>query len=254
MSIPDEGHGDDTMTGPRTTNEVGARLGAPSMSAWQLSNGEVHFLWHFVDGAIMESDTRVRLHRAWGMCDRHSFGFVVAESAFRGGFFHGAALLYEDLMTRAVGALGEERGVPARLVARRLRDRAACLMCENGFGPGSSGHASPERMSQAADLERIQRFASETERLWHGWICGRCSGTHRAQRCRKHFCQEAAAGGPSLQDQRALVAELARHVTRYARSFRWELRGTDTAIDRAALVGSIAWCSGWAPWLALAGR
>jgi len=40
-------------------------------------------------------------------------------------------------------------------------------------------------------------------------------------------------------------------VTRFGRSFRWELRGTDTGEDRAALISAVGWCSGWRPLLSI---
>jgi hypothetical protein len=98
------------------------------------SDGEAHFLWHFMQGSIMVPETRRRLRRAWGMCARHSFGAVAVEAAFRPRFLHGPALLYEDMMERAVTALKERPGpFQAVRLARRLRAAGPCLMCELGY-------------------------------------------------------------------------------------------------------------------------
>lgn len=220
--------------------------------AWWLSNGEVHFLWHFIDGSIMNPDTRAQLHGAWGMCTRHSFGFMTAEAAFRGGFMHGPAVLYDDLMERAMAVVGTARtSVPKRLIAHRLGNKASCIMCANGYGPDSPGRAPLERVRQGSNTEILKAFAIETKRWWRAWVCGACAGVRRTARCREHLRRDLLDGRTSLQEQRPLVSELAEHVKCYARSFRWELRGTDTGQDRAALIGSVAWCSGWAPWLEL---
>src|SRR6266496_3870675 len=40
----------------------------------RLSDGELNFLWWFIQGSIMNPETRFRLHRRWGMCQRHSLG------------------------------------------------------------------------------------------------------------------------------------------------------------------------------------
>jgi hypothetical protein len=216
---------------------------------WRLSGGEIHFLWSFIDGSIMNVDTRITLRRAWGMCPRHSFGFLSVDAAFRSGYLHGPAVLYEDLMWRAVAALRPVAVLEPAIAARRIRDRGTCLMCSLGYGSGSQGRASPEVLDRGADVGAIHRFAAETSAIWKRWVCGRCEGTEGAARCRLHLREEMLRGRSSIEGQRALVSEIARHVRRYARSFRWELRGTATAEDRAALVGSVGWCSGWSIWL-----
>jgi len=95
----------------------------------RLSDGEVHFLWSFIQGSIMIPETRRALRRAWGMCQRHSYGFLAVDAAFRHGWLHAPTILYADLMERARAAL-DIGGLfwPARLAAR-LRARGPCLMC-----------------------------------------------------------------------------------------------------------------------------
>lgn len=216
---------------------------------WRLSRGEIHFLWHFIDGSIMNVETRAALRRAWGMCPRHGFGFLAVEAAFRSGFMHGPAVLYEDVMSRAVAATRATGAAPTILASRRLREAGPCLMCSIGYGPTSRGQASRSIVERGSDVTAIHRFVSETAPAWRRWICGRCAGTDAAMRCRPHLREDLSKGSASLEEQRRYVTELAFHMERYARSFRWELRRTDTADDRAALIGAVGWCSGWRIWL-----
>lgn len=82
---------------PRSLDLPDERLG--------LSDGEVHFLWWFIQGSIMNPETRERLHRAWGMCARHAAALLAVEAAYRHGWMHACALLYLDLIERGLGAL-----------------------------------------------------------------------------------------------------------------------------------------------------
>jgi hypothetical protein len=54
-----------------------------------LSNGEINFLWWFIQGSIMSPSTRDRLWKTWGMCERHTWGFISVEAAFRQGYMMG---------------------------------------------------------------------------------------------------------------------------------------------------------------------
>jgi hypothetical protein len=229
-------------------------MGAPWSPVEPLSVGEVHFLWHFIQGSIMVPATRWRLRRAWGMCERHSFGSVAVEAAFRPHLLHGPAILYADLMTRAVRAFAGRGPFQHIRIAWRLRDRGPCLMCEIGYGPQSPGIASAELIEQGRDLAGIRAFAERTAPVWRPMVCGRCAATDEAARCRRHLREDLLAGATGLASHRQLVATIAEHILRYERSFRWEYRGTDTQADRAALIAAVGWCSGWRPWLGLIGE
>lgn len=90
---------------------------------WQLSDGELHYVWWFIQGSIMEADVRWRLRRAWGMCQRHAWGALAAEAAFRDNYFHGPAILYEDILERALRAFELAGPWPAARIGRRLAHR-----------------------------------------------------------------------------------------------------------------------------------
>lgn len=228
-------------------------------SAWwqlPLSDGEIHFLWSFMDGSIMNPDTRWRLRHAWGMCPRHSAGWLSMEATFRAGYLIGPAVLYEDLMERATEAF-KLRGPGKRVrLAHRLRERGPCLMCELGYGPRSTTlGAHPWVLTRAREGERLRRFVRDHEPWWRPAVCGRCAGDGAAARCRAHLRDDLLGDAEvDLPAQRALVDAIFERVARFSRSFRWELRGTDTAEDRAALISAVGWCGGWQPWLWLAER
>ena len=226
-------------------------------TAWPqppLSDGEIHFLWSFMDGSIMNPGTRWRLRHAWGMCQRHSFGWLSMEATFRPSFLMGPAILYEDLMQLAAQAF-RLRGPGRRLrLARRLRERGPCMMCEMDYGPGSTAIAANSRvLGLGREVENVRSFVRATEPWWRPAVCGICAGGDGPTRCRRHLCEAMRRrDAVDLEVQRGLVESILHHLVRFSRSFRWEERGTDTAEDRAALISAVGWCGGWQPWLWLA--
>jgi hypothetical protein len=211
-----------------------------------LSPGEVHFLWWFIQGSIMEPETRWQLRLGWGMCQRHILGALAAEAAFRHGYLHGPAVLYADLMERALRAFELAGPLAAARLARRLRARARCQMCELGYGPASQGFISAERVQQGRDLSHLMSFLLECRSFWRESVCGRCASDDTKARCRTHLLEDLRSD-PSLDlgPHRALVKRISRHMQRYDASFRWDLCGTDTSEERAALVSAAGWCGGW---------
>ncbi len=211
-----------------------------------LSDGEVGFLWWFIQGGIMDSEVRAHLHRGWGLCPRHSFAFLAVNAAFCHHYLHGPAVLYADLMTRARDAFALSGPLHETRLQHRLRESGPCHICNQGLGPASAGFASPEHLVIGRNTDNILGFLRETQPFWMPALCGRCSGTAAAPRCRPHLVEELAEG--TLRDlarQRALVENITRHLLNYEQSFRWEFNGTDTLEDRGALVGAVGWCSGW---------
>ncbi|MCA1959312.1 MAG: hypothetical protein LDL33_00850 [Desulfomonile sp.] len=222
------------------------------LSAFELSPGEIHFLWWFIQGSIMNPSTRERLRKAWGMCERHAWGWMIVEAAFRSGFMHGPAVLYQDVVGLAVEAF-EMQG-PAQLgrLRRRLRAKGPCLMCEEGYGSESKGFVKPNIVVQGRDLSEFRSFALRTLPYWRNDICGKCSGSGSAVRCREHLVEdESARFGEDLSNHRALISDIHRRLTRYARSFQFEFRGTNTLEDTAALISAVGWCSGWTLFLSI---
>jgi hypothetical protein len=228
---------------------------ASAQEWWQLSEGEIHYLWWYVQGSIMEPDVRRRLRLGWGMCGRHAWGALAAEAAFRHNYFHGPAILYQDLMERALRAFEVAGPWPERRLARRLRTAGPCLMCDMGLHGRSRGAAKPELVERGRDLSMIRRFAAQAREFWFPNVCGPCAGESAPARCRLHLLEEIRGGTVGdLALQRALVSTILERITVYARSYRWEYRGTETDRDRSALLSAVGWCSGWTAGLALIGR
>lgn len=211
-----------------------------------LSAGEVHFLWWFMQGSIMEPETRHRLRLAWGMCKRHTLGALGAEAAFRHGYLHGSAILYEDLMERATHAIALGGPLAGPRVARRLRSVAACHMCQLGYGADSQSFIPWTRVEQGRDLSWLRAFLVESRPHWISTVCGRCSRNGSPVRCRLHLLDDLRDDPLlALDAHRGLVDTIYRRVRRYSASFQWELQGSDTAEDRSGLASAAGWCGGW---------
>jgi hypothetical protein len=129
--------------------------------------------------------------------------------------------------------------------------RPARLICDLGYGQASHGYILPGLMEPATNLEHLQAFVLATAPIWQATVCGICAGSGARARCRLHFREDLARSRAHLAEHTAMIRDITEHLRRYALSFRWEYRGTDTPEDRAALVTAVGWCSGWRPWLAL---
>jgi len=180
------------------------------------------------------------------MCERHAWGWMVVESAFRGTFMHGPAVLYEDLMGLAYAAF-EIRGPMRRgRLRRRIDLKENCLMCEEGFGPHTKGFVKPQIVEQGRDFRNFLSFARKTMLYWRKTVCGQCSGDGSPVRCRRHLVQDESRGlVDGFSGPKALVSYIFHHLVIYARSFQFELQGTQTTEDEAALISAVGWCSGW---------
>lgn len=217
-----------------------------------LSNGEIHFLWWFIQGSIMSPSARDRLWNAWGMCERHTWAFISVEAAFRQGYMHGPSILYEDLMDRAQALFAVRGPLKPWRTMRRFREKGPCLMCEGGYGSHSKGMARAEIVQKGRDLSELRTLALETAPHWQKAICGRCAGDDSAERCRRHLIEEVTLGKiRNLSGHTELVNNIARHLRVYSRSFRYGYHGTATAEDRAALISAVGWCSGWKIFLSI---
>ena len=215
-------------------------------SVLRLSDGEVHFLWWFIQGGIMRPAIRRRLRKGWGMCERHAWGWISAEAAFRKGYMHGPAVLYKDLMNRAKAAFTIRGPLQEWRTLRTVRTRGPCLMCNMKYHSRSRGFMKAERALIGRDLNALQDLAVKTAAYWEKALCGRCAGTDSPQRCRKHLVEELSRGEiTDLSPHVSLVNHIEAHMRMYNRSFCHGYHGTDTDEDRAALISAVGWCSGW---------
>jgi len=225
-------------------------LRAEAAQHWQLSDGEIHFLWWFIQGSIMEPDIRRRLHRAWGFCERHAWGALAVEAAFRHGFLHGPAVLYQDLMERALRAFALRGPGQGRRLARRLRATGPCHLCDLNLSRVAGAHVRSERIVEGRDPRALRAFADQTRRYWGRTVCGRCRGDGSSRRCRPHLLEEVRRRGLSdVASHRGLVEHIVEHLGVYHQSFVWGYHGTETDEDRAALISAVGWCSGWRDWI-----
>ena len=232
----------------------------PPQEGLLLSDGEVHFLWWFIQGSIMNPETRQRLHRAWGLCSRHAAGLLMVEAAYRHGWLHACAILYLDLVERAVAALAAGGPLAGERIRGRLRARGPCLMCELQLEQAGGGAASADLLARGRDPSQLRHFAASCRPFWTQQICPRCQAGAPGPLCRPHFV--AAQRTPPwlvgsvddlVRQERSALGAIARHLIAYARSFRWEHRGPDGPEDRAALLAAVGWCSGWDGLLAALG-
>ena len=230
------------------------RSGVPSPTEPLISDGEVDFLWWFIQGSLMDADVRARLHAHWGLCRRHSLAFFTVESSFRPHLIHGCTILYAELMQRALRFLSDEGLhclVPERLALHFLRTSGPCHVCALGYGPATVGNAPPERLAQGRDLTNAIGFAAANSGGWQPYVCGMCAGNDAPALCRPHLIESMEKEGRGkLGEQRERIQMITSHMERFDNSFRWEQRGTDTAEDRGALIAAIGWCSGWESLLA----
>ncbi|MCX7982941.1 MAG: hypothetical protein N2572_08545 [Syntrophales bacterium] len=216
------------------------------------SNGEIHYIWWYMQGSIMNPEVRGSLRRAWGFCERHAWLALSIEASLRHSFLMGPAIVYEELMGRA-NQIMKKRGPWGgfrRLTALRAHGR--CLMCEMGLGPHSRGFPSPEVVVKAQDTRELMNFAEITKPFWEMTVCGVCAGSESKVLCRSHLIEGLVKGHKvNLQEQRELVKSIANRLHIYSRAFVWEHRGTDTMADRAALISAVGWTSGWGPLIRL---
>lgn len=221
-----------------------------SEEGFQLSPGEVHYLYWYIQGSIMVQEIRQSLRKAWGFCERHAWAAMLVESAFRSSFLHGPSILYEDIMSRAVPAFDLSGPLQDFRLRINLREKGHCFMCEMGFGPDTKGQVRAEIVETGGNPAHLMAFALKTRTYWIGTVCGRCSDSGSLQRCRHHLMEDATKGRlDSVSLHRNLVRNVYNHLVVYTRSFVWGYHGTATEEDRAALISAVGWCSGWRPLL-----
>lgn len=210
----------------------------------------LHFLrWFSSQDRIMDLGTRERLWYAWGMCDEHSLAWLAIEHSLEAGWLHGPAILYEDLIDKAVWAV-RSRLFSFPPTVGMLRTSNTCLVCDQAGRPDRVPDGDPLDGLREDVLRHLTSGAAgaDLDRV----ACGTCAGTLSVLRCRPHLVAELERDRRfDLTPQRAYLAEVLGGLARYSRSFGWANRGADTPADRAALVAGVGWCSGWTTLLAV---
>jgi hypothetical protein len=205
-----------------------------------LALAEVRQLWWFLDGSIMNPDTRRHLWRSWGFCSRHTWAHAVVECELRVQPFS-TAILYEDLTARAARALA--RPGPAALASRRLTPRAACLTCDYLTLPSAGSNPElVERWRRANRLERTRELLAVSRATWLPRSCPACAGG-AGPTCRPHLLAEPAAI-PARRELAGELAALSRRLYLLVKSMGWQGPARTPELE-AAWVEALGWFAGW---------
>jgi hypothetical protein len=219
-----------------------------------ITDGEINFLWSFIQGSIMIPETRKALLRGFGLCNRHAWVHLSFEMSFRRQYLLGPVILYRALIEKAVQAIHAPQLVGWRSPMRRLQSAGPCFLCAldvNKLGVGTSSRA---RLDRGRDSSALRTFATDLVSLWRPNVCAICGGEPREtnpNRCRPHLLTELKLQRPvDLSWQQNTLQQLSERLARYQNSF---VAGADKPRDqdRAALISAIGWCSGWCPVLTL---
>lgn len=220
-----------------------------------ITDGEINFLWSFIQGSIMIPETRKALLRGLGFCDRHAWVHLSFEMSFRGQYLLGPVILYGALIEKSVRAVHAPQRAGWRSPTRRLQSAGPCFLCAldvNNLGAGTSSRA---RLDRGRDSSALRTFATGLASQWRPNVCAVCASEAREttspSRCRPHLLTELKLKkSVDLSWQRRTLQQLSERLARYQKSF---VAGADKPRDqdRAALISAIGWCSGWRPLLAL---
>jgi len=227
----------------------------PELSA--VTDGEINFLWSFIQGSIMVPQTRGALLRGYGFCERHAWIHISVEMSFRDQYLLGPTILYSELIEKSLRAISPER-IGLHSLMRRLAAVGPCFLCVLDVRNASAGACPQARLDRGRDGSRLRDFAGKLQPIWRGSLCPDCSREERGRmapkRCRQHLLAAMKARTPvDLMAQKAMLEDLSDRVARYQSSF---LAGGPKASDqdRAALIAAIGWCGGWRPLLARLAR
>jgi hypothetical protein len=219
-----------------------------------LTDGEINFLWSFIQGSIMIPETWNALLAAHGFCERHAWAHISVEMSFRERHFLGPIILYRALIERAVQALRAHHASTA-LAARVLRGAGPCFLCALNIDAAAAGASPRERLARGRDSSKLLTFAVESWPFWRNIACAVCAADPGAItkpcRCRRHFLMDFKEGRPvDLSWQRETLQRLSEELVRYEKS---SVASADEPSDRdrAALISGVGWSSGWRPLLAL---
>jgi hypothetical protein len=213
------------------------------------TDGEINFLWSFIQGSIMIPETWNALLRSRGFCARHAWIHIGVEMSFREEYLLGPAILYAGLIDEALNVMRSRHSA-----MRWLRATGPCLLCALDVENAGAGASPPVRIERGRDGNALQSFARRLEAMWSERVCSDCVGHNvpamARSLCRGHLIDAMKArAAVNIGAQRSLLLDLSNGLGRYQRSFSpGAPRANDR--DRAALIAAIGWCSGWRPLLA----
>lgn len=211
-----------------------------------LSTGEVNFLWWFIQGSLMNAPVREDLRRGWGPCERHALAVLIIENALRPHYLHGPVILYHDLMKRAVAAYAYAWPLHELRTRHALTPTRECHFCALGIDASATGDVPYDRFLRATDESSLRNFMLMTHDGWRPWVCPRCTGMAGGRLCRHHIVESRGTWERGeLEEERASVELLAQRLCHYERAFSVDYQGTETTLDRSALIAAAGWLSGW---------
>jgi hypothetical protein len=218
-----------------------------------VTDGEINFLWSFIQGSIMIPETWRALLRGYGFCERHAWIHISVEMAFRDQYLLGPTILYGELIDKSLRAINAPQPAGLHWMMRQLRAAARCYLCTLDAKNASAGACPQARLDRGRDSRRLRNFAAILEPMWRSSLCTDCSGRESGatppNRCRRHLLAAMKARTPvDIGAQRNMLHDLSGRVARYQESFS---AGGPKASDqeRAALIAAVGWCSGWRPLL-----
>lgn len=245
------------MSGSRPISH-GAYAAAGNLETLSATDGEISFLWSFIQGSLMIPETWKALLRGYGFCERHAWLHISVEMSFREEYLLGPTILYGALMEKSAHAVGAPRAIGLPAVIGGLRAAAPCFLCRLSVKDPPRGAFPLARREQGRNSAQLLNFAGRLQPLWGRSLCPECAGQRiegaAPNRCRRHLLAAAKTGATiDIVEQRTLLQNLRHHLARYQRSFL--VGGTSAGEeDRAALIAAIGWCSGWRPLLAQLSR
>jgi hypothetical protein len=202
---------------------------------------EVEHLWWFADGAIMQAPVRRDLWRSWGLCGRHAWAYAVTECELRYQPL-GAAILYLDLLERALRLLGR-RWLPWPVKVRGLRSRGTCPTCVF-MTVGQPRERFAHDTHQVNRRDRYAGYLAAGQKRWAPARCPACGGGS-GQLCRPHLVAGAVTGASQLgRDQLAYLADVARRLEEFKASMIAD--GPPLGPDAASgFIEAIGFVAGW---------
>ncbi len=246
------------MSVPRRISGKRELFGANGAELLAMTDGEINFLWSFIQGSIMIPETWNALLRGCGFCERHAWIHISVEMSFRDQYLLGPTILYGELIEKSLRAINARQRIGSHSLMRQLRAAGPCFLCALNVKNASAGACPQARLDRGRDGSRLRNFAGKLEPIWRSSLCPDCSGEESdktaANRCRRHLLAAMKARTPiDIIGQTKMLQDLSGRVARYQRSFSaGGAKASDQ--DRAALISAIGWCSGWRPLLARLSR
>jgi hypothetical protein len=157
----------------------------------------------------------------YGFCERHAWIHISVEMSFRDEYLLGPAILYSELIEKALGAVSRLQSVGQHSLEHALRSRSPCFLCSMNLRNSASAGAAPgSRLDRGRDISTLRAFAGRTAPVWRSWLCPKCAGHQYARLdptlCRQHLIAAMRARTPvDISAQGNMLQDLFDHVAHY---------------------------------------